>query len=192
MRTALDRLTLITMSFVVAGFAGEANAKSYSKERGGTGGGPYEVVCNGDDYLVGLDYSAGTALDNVTPLCRPVKNGKWTDSTYKRKPVGGLGRNGQFQNAGPLKCEKNQYITSLHVWWDRTGIVHHFRMTCHSFDRKNNSKETSKNTGGEPRHDGGSACESGQFAIGISGRSGSLIDRLGLVCEDKPKEGKAK
>jgi hypothetical protein len=83
-----------------------------------------------------------------------------------------------------LLCDKNQYVTSLHVWSDHGGTVHHFRFTCHSFDRQEWSRQYTDNNGGVPSHSEGTACPIGEFAIGVRGTRRSLINRLGLICEE--------
>jgi hypothetical protein len=178
---------LFAITLLTLGLTGEISAKTYTAEKGGYGGGHYEVVCNSNDYLVGFGYNAGKALDNVTPLCRSVKNEKWSGNTYKRKLVGGATTGGPFMATGTVVCEKDQFVTSLHVWWDGYGIVHHLQVNCHSFDRKKEFSGQTGNHGGAPEHNAGTSCLNGQFAIGIAGRSGALVDKIGLVCELAPK-----
>jgi hypothetical protein len=164
--------------------AGTAQAQTAnSTALGGSGGASFEDKCKPGDFLVGFDYVAGKALNVVTPVCVSIANGVWRGSPYKLHKWGKWDFNGHFGIGNPLRCPANQYVTSLHVWWDKYGIVHHFRMQCHNVARDKDYKDTTETAGGEFSAEGTSACTKGMFAIGAHGGYGALVDRIGLVCQ---------
>lgn len=148
---------------------------------GGPGGGKFKDMCSANMYLVGFKYWSGSALDSVRPLCRrTTDNGNWKGNDWRGDRWGGNGGTPEY-----IYCADDQYVTSLHVRWDGSGIVHSFDLNCHSFDRIDKSKARTFTSGGVPTDDAGTSCPIGEFAVGIRGRSGSLVDALGLFC-DKP------
>ena len=165
-----------------------ANAQIYTPELGGRGGGHFEDSCKTGDYLIGLDYTAGKALNTITPVCIAENNGKWSGKEYRRhtwgQPAGELG-GGLVPKLRPYRgtrCKRNQFVTALHVWWDKFGIVHHIKVFCHNVARNSEFTVTTVNQGGEPNHDGSSPCPKTFFAVAMVGRYGALIDRIGLKC----------
>jgi hypothetical protein len=179
MRTPMGLLAIALLSLVTAG---EVGAEERSPVKGGHGGGNFSDPCAKGFLLVGFGFRGGKALDRMTPYCKSVQNGKWSGSKFdERAPRGQENPDGPFTR-GTVLCDRDQFVTSLHVWWDHFGIVHHIRVNCHSLDRKKESKAASWNTGGEPSQDEPTACPTGMFATGMYGRSGALIDAVGLIC----------
>lgn len=160
---------------------------TYTNELGGKGGGHFEDSCNPGDFLVGFNWTAGKALNTVSPLCVVQKNGKWAGQPYRRRTwgqpaerIGGVAA--PFIN-GSHKCNPDQFVTALHVWWDKFGIVHHVEVFCHDVSRSKKYVYQTDTQGGEPSHDGSAPCPTRQFGIGIHGGYGALIDRIGLKCQ---------
>jgi hypothetical protein len=180
--TALVLLTLASVSEVLANGA-------YPDPLGGSGGSPYDDKCKPGDYLVGFDYWSGKALNGMRPKCAALRGGKWAGGLYSKEMRGSAPCTySGFFCIDPVDrsvtCPRDQFVTSFHVWWDNFGIVHHFRMNCHSEDRTSKASFTTENEGGEPNHDRGVACPIGMLAFGVHGRSGALIDSIGPICRD--------
>lgn len=171
-------------SALTLGLVGSASAEiNYTNALGGAGGSPFEVSCNSGDFLIGINYTAGKALNVVAPMCTPIRNAVWTGKIYEKRERGSWNFNGHFGVSGPAQCPVNQYITALHVWWDKFGIVHHVEIFCHDVTRQSKQTIFTASAGGEPSHDGSAPCPRGSFAIGLIGGYGALIDRIGLKCQ---------
>lgn len=188
MNRSVNSVAMAASLLISVSLATGTNAEVYTPQLGGSGGAHFEDNCKTDDYLIGLDYSAGKALNQVTPVCTAQKNGKWIGGEYKRHLVGGeravdqVGFYTLVGANGSPRCQHNQFVTALHVWWDKYGIVHHIKVFCHNVSRDSESTFTTDNLGGEPSHDGSSPCPKGFFAVGLVGHYGALIDRIGLKC----------
>jgi hypothetical protein len=192
MSRSVNILAVATSLLMVGCLATRANAQIHTPELGGHGGGHFELNCKKtdghQDYLIGFDYTAGKAFNSVTPFCIAAKDGKWSGQEYKvgsrGQPAEELG-GGLTPNLRPyrgVRCKRNQFVTALHVWWDKFGIVHHVKMFCHNSARTSEFTVSTVNQGGEPNHDDSSPCPTTFFAVAMAGRSGALIDRIGLIC----------
>lgn len=182
---------LVVVAMLSLPLASEGSAKTDTPGLGGGGGAPFKDVCQragADGFLVGIDYRAGKALDAIQAKCSQVNNnGEWLGKGWGEKWWGTNSNPHVAFGIGEARfCDKNQYVTSLHVWWDGNGIVHHIRVNCHSFDRKKKSSLTTSTGGGVPTRDDATSCPTGEFAVGIRGRYGSMVDRIGLVCDKRP------
>jgi hypothetical protein len=192
MKRSVNSVAMAASLLVSVSLATGATAQIHTPELGGKGGGPFELKCkrtdNHQDYLIGFDYTAGKALNSITPFCIAEEKGKWSGQEYK---VGSRGQPAEELGGGlvpklrpyrGVRCKRNQFVTALHVWWDKFGIVHHVKVFCHNAARTSEFTVSTVNQGGEPNHDGSSPCPKGFFAVDMVGRYGALIDRIGLVC----------
>ena len=172
------------------GLATGARAEiTYTNELGGKGGGHFEDSCKPGDFLVGFHWTAGKALNTVSPLCVVQKNGKWAGQPYHLhtwgQPAERIGGITAPFTTGDVRdqCSHDQFVTALHVWWDRFGIVHHVEVFCHNVSRSKKDVYKTDDRWGQPSHDGSAPCPKGQFGIGMHGGYGALIDRIGLKCQ---------
>jgi hypothetical protein len=187
MKRSVNSVAMAASLVISVSLATTANAQIYTPELGGKGGGHFEDNCKTGDYLIGLRFSAGKALNAITPVCIAQKNGKWIDKEYPlhtwgQRAVDWVGFYKLTGATGDPRCKRNQFVTALHVWWDKFGIVHHIKVFCHNVSRNSEYTFTTDNLGGEPSHDGSSPCPQSFFAVGMVGRYGALIDRIGLRC----------
>jgi hypothetical protein len=171
-------------ALVVFAFATAAKAQVYTPEIGGREGAPFEADCKNGHYLVGVNFTAGKALNTIQPLCRATKGGIWIGDDEQLKVRGGAEAQGfsTFAAAGPVRCQPNQYVTALHVWWDHFGDVHHVQIFCHNASRSSEFTDQTNNAGGEPNQDDSSPCPKGLFANALTGATSNLVNRLGLRC----------
>lgn len=188
MKRSVHCAVMVAATLLGVSLATGARAEiTYTNEFGGKGGGHFEDNCNPGDFLIGFNWTAGKALNTVSPLCVVQKKGKWAGQPYHRRTwgqpaenIGGLTT--PFMN-GTHQCNPDQFVTALHVWWDKFGIVHHVQVFCHNVSRTKKVVYQTDNQGGEPSHDGSAPCPTGQFGIGLHGGYGALIDRIGLKCQ---------
>jgi hypothetical protein len=140
--------------------------------------------CKNGHYLIGVNFTAGKALNTVQPLCVATKSGLWSGAEEELKVRGGAAATGSayFAVRGPTECPRDQYVTALHVWWDRFGDVHHVRIFCHNASRSSKFTGQTVNAGGEPNQDDSSPCPKGLFANALTGATSNLVNRLGLRC----------
>jgi hypothetical protein len=192
MNRSVNAVAMAVSLLISVSLASGANAQIHTPELGGGGGGHFELDCKKtdghQDYLIGLDYTAGKALNSITPFCIAEKDGKWSGQEYK---IGSRGQPAEELGGGltphlrpyrGVRCKRNQFVTALHVWWDNFGIVHHIKVFCHNASRNSEYTVSTVNQGGEPSHDGSSPCPKSFFAVAMVGHSGALIDRIGLIC----------
>ena len=82
---------------------------SYSGERGGSGGLAYNLSCPDGRVLVGVHARAGTVVDGVRGICRPVTaQGAWTGSESVTPTAGGGGG-----NAVTRRCPTNYAVSAF-------------------------------------------------------------------------------
>jgi hypothetical protein len=141
---------------------------------GGGGGGEFRISCEPGHSLVGIDTMATHVIDRIAPVCGDRKASA-TD-TYGRPWVGG--------EAGTLRkprCPPDAVVTVLHVFVDSGLLVNRVGFTCWN-PKTNAMTDSFPEYGGEPVNDQRLVCPQGEVGIGIYGRAGSAIDRLGLIC----------
>jgi hypothetical protein len=150
---------------------------------GGVGGGAFRSSCGANDVLVGVHLRHGTALDSITSICSPLNPERtdWVGGKYQ--PTGLMGGDG----GGPLEvvCRNGDVMHSLTVeagpWGDLT-VVKTVHIGCHDLDSANSywlsipaaSTISSRRT---------FSCKAGDWATGLFGNSGTLVDRIGLSCD---------
>lgn len=151
---------------------------------GGNGGGYAEAPCPSGWLLVGFYYRSGKALDFIRGYCRRIEaDGRLGEDTYAGTmygtPNGG-------EERGTYACPDQQAIRSIRVWVDNHGIVRRLRANCRSLDfqQKTELGQTAV-SGGEAAWDTSMSCGSNSLAKGFIGRSGTLVDSLGLLCTDE-------
>jgi uncharacterized protein YkwD len=139
------------------------------------GGGPFRIMCNPGDHVVGIDTRATHVIDFIAPVCgNRIKN---ATATYGRPSAGG--------KAGTLRtprCPQGAIMTVLHVHWDNTPLVNRVGFACWNI-HTNQMTNSLPDYGGKATGNQNLACPKGEVAVGIFGRAGTAIDALGLVCE---------
>jgi hypothetical protein len=150
---------------------------------GGGGGSSFSRSCGSNAVLTGLDYRAGLAVDAVSLLCRPVRDasGLLGSETATGTRVGGGGG-----TAGITRCPSGSVVMGLRI--DYGSVVNGLRLICRTW-----RSELREWASGETVHTIGNLSGTSivercsralQPAIGIRGRSGLVIDAIGLVCNE--------
>lgn len=186
--------TLIGLFALAAALLGNtasvsAQAISYSRiQVGGPGGGPFEDTCRPNDVLIGFNYTAGKALNQIAGVCQAENNGALVGANYGLRTWGHWDNSGPYGATGNVRCPPGQAITSLHVWVDKFHEVHNVRATCSPLvgGGQGTYLNSTDNMGGQAFSDGSTPCPPLALAIGLTGGYGTLIDRLGLKCSTFP------
>jgi hypothetical protein len=156
---------------------------------GGRGGGPFDDPCHGTDVLVGYNISFNKALNTVAAVCQAQNNGVLVGAVYGLTTHGEQPENtgggltpafGQAPQA--LRCPAGQAIYGLTIWVNKFKELDSVAATCVSLLPNGGQSQIPQVTnGGETVEESAIGCGSG-VAVGMTGRSGALMDSLGLKC----------
>jgi hypothetical protein len=197
-------IRLLAAVLVIAGLAQPAAADSTTQTIGGPGGDEFYRRCPEGTYLRGLSGRVGALVDHVAPMCAP-RDPKSTQPVLFLDPIpaanGPGGAGGQGGEGGAAStCGKYRrfVVTGLRVetisYLDHgqyRSFVSNAVVECHSTE---SAESADSEDGARPlRMHGGEAdkakyawasvaCPPGQWAVGIHGRAGAYVDRLGLIC----------
>ena len=154
---------------------------------GGAGGTAFSRSCGAGMVMTGIRYRAGMLVDAVGLLCRPVTaSGRLGSETTVGTLVGGGG--GTFNT---MSCPNIKVVIGLHI--DYGTYVDRIRVFCANWIVA--TRKFSPTTGSYPYGGAGNPlgvassasveCEAHiQPAQGIRGRAHSLLDAIGLVCDE--------
>jgi hypothetical protein len=171
-------------------FPASAQSKMHNTDIvSGTGGGLFEDFCHGSDVLIGFNYSAGKAMNQIAGVCQAQHAGALIGANYGLATHGTAPDYGgvfvTFTDGGALRCNGRQAINQLHVFLDSNGQVNKVEALCIGLlpsERLIPSTLPASSGGGPPVSDKLLTCGPDEVAIGLIGRSGTLIDGLGLRC----------
>lgn len=183
------RSILLMMAYGVIPFATPSTAleTQYLPIWGGNGGSGFTRSCGAGRVLTGLQYRVGLVVDAVGVLCRPVQsNGSLGSQTTVGSLAGGGGGTA-FQQS----CPTGQVVAGAAIVFG--SVVDGIHLRCHSWSASSRSfgSTTAKilYIGADGERPGGNlqgnGCEAKtQPAIGIRGRASSLVDAIGLFCDE--------
>ena len=148
---------------------------------GGSGGRSFDIVCP-DGVATALSGKAGAVIDSLALVCRPTSSGRLGDPTSAGR-AGGAGGS-SFAAA----CPDDHAIIGLHgaagaVIDSAIAICAPLVATETGWTVDLDAERTSlPGAGGK----GGKAfelqCPDGQVVAGLTGRSGAVVDAVGLFC----------
>ena len=157
---------------------------------GGEGGGPFETPCPANYVMTGIsvsDYVAATNWYNVGLAITCTAVGITTTGSIFLKNVStktAAFTFGSFTANKDSICSSSGAITALRVFANGTGFVQDVGADCKTFPTEALSEGVS--AANSPTWDrvmpSISACAAGSFGIGIYGRNGEGIDKLGIRC----------
>jgi hypothetical protein len=149
---------------------------------GGPGGAPFADDCKGDDVLIGYNVTQDKAMNTIAAVCQPQINGTLVDVNY------GLTTRGTQPTAGggPVypRCPGGQAIFGLTIYVNKFDEIDSVSAVCVPLLPHTGASAQLGRTmdrGGDVRNEA-IGCGNG-VAIGLAGRSGQLIDSLGLKCK---------
>lgn len=183
MRTAVHRL-IFPLLCLSALLPGAVRAESTALA-GGSGGYWYTRQCPAGEFLVGFGGRVGSYVDMVLPFCAAVAGNVWQGS-HQVPQVGDFGR---IPTVAPQPmpeqlCQTDRLIDSITVTKNSVGaFVSAIRAGCRRIDGRAGRVGGPSLVGGGPQmHERRLDCPAGQYARGISGRSGEFVDSIRLDC----------
>lgn len=157
---------------------------------GGEGGGPFETACPANYVMTGIsasDYVAATTWYNagLAITCTQVgltSKGELKLEASSVKKAAFVW--GSFTANRDSLCTSGYAITTVRVYANNTGFVQNVGANCKSLFTQAASEEV--DAANPPQSFSPTAslssCEPGSYAIGIYGRNGEGIDKLGVRC----------
>jgi hypothetical protein len=168
--------------------AGAQGGTTVTDAVGGTGGGPFRLSCPSGMVMVGINARHGAWVDALAPICAIwVRRNRTLGEIEEQPGTGGTGG-----GRGSMRCEGPRgAVVGLWVWpvaRDNRRLVGRIVLECGDYERP--QQRANKLPGG-PDGIGESfdrerielRCGSREVAVGLYGRSGAFIDRVGLLCE---------
>jgi hypothetical protein len=163
---------------------------------GGTGGTPFSINCDGfEKVLAGIEGKSSALVDHIGPLCVSVDGtGRWigqpsgfiqnflmgSDGKYVTRTFGGSGGS-PFH----LQCPANTAVSGIQ---GKAGnLVDQLRIFCGPMGANGSLQSVGSLLPRQAGGGGGNAfgphyCIENKPGIGISGRAGSFVDQISLVC----------
>jgi hypothetical protein len=147
---------------------------------GGTGGGPFRILCPSHKVLIGFSYNSGSALDAIAPICTNIdKKGHTKGPTALPGWAGGKGGSNNT-----LVCPRDTIVYSMNVFVDKFEIVNHVELRCRELLKSSPNEDWIKKAhGGQSARNFEVHCQVNHIPNGIHGNSGALVDRVGLLCD---------
>ena len=157
---------------------------------GGGGGGSFETACPANYVATGISasnyvaatnwYNTGLAVTCALVVVSPTGSLSLTTTTSKKAAF----VFSSFTANRDSLCSSGNALTEIRVHANGTGFVQDVGANCKSFPSQALSESVS--SANSPTWDGVnpslSSCPAGSFVIGIYGRNGEGIDRLGARC----------
>ena len=160
-----------------------AHGASQTTQVGGSGGGPFKILCAPNHVVIGFRMRTGAALDSIEPACKKLR----ADGTTLM-PVnnpGATGGNGGGVNQ--VYCiGDNTFVARMNVFVDPSEIVNHIEIQCRTLANSapfSNWFRPQNGIAGQAVRSFTVECTTGHIPNEILGRSGARIDRLGLLCD---------
>lgn len=145
---------------------------------GGGGGGEYRSQCPANTAWFAYVGNYGSALDGIRALCTTVQPNKTTTGTIETDYHGGSGGSRIRRT-----CPPNSVVTALRVWMDIHKDVTEIDMTCTNLQDGAVAIQNGRNEGKPISPSVLFSCNPDEIGVGIYGRSGALVDQIGLICE---------
>lgn len=150
---------------------------------GGSGGGPFELKCRNREVLVGVQMQLGSAMDAIGPVCKPL------NSAGKTMPRGGPANIAAGRTGGPggseqqVVCIKNRMVYSMNVFVDKFNIVNHVEIKCRNLGFAPKPDILVPPHGGSSERSYEVSCQVNHIPNGLYGKSGAMVDAVGLICD---------
>jgi len=161
---------------------------------GGPGGGPFDDPCRPDgSVLVGYNVTSGKAMNQFAAVCQAQNNGVLRGAVYGLRTWGKADNNGADHIVVAPRCPLGMAIRAMQIWVNKFKEIDSVEATC--FELLPNTAGTAslqrtRTNGGQASSNAESGCPPGTIALGITGRSGALVDALGLKCSSFPWHGR--
>jgi hypothetical protein len=169
--------------------AGPASAQrtTTTQSFGGNGGGPYKLQCPSGMAMVGIKGRFGAWVDAVAPVCAVWVAGSRTLGEIDDQPGTGGGGGG----SAVMRCSGRRGVaTGVAVWQadNEDRSVGRIVLECGDYLQpgvRRPLNPAAVMAFGESMGSGrvNLRCGPGEVAVGLLGRSGRFVDRIGLLCQ---------
>jgi hypothetical protein len=154
-------------------------------EIGGNGGGSFEAFCGSNAVVIGFNMRSGTALDAINPICIRLnpEGTEWSGQAYEASLQYRGGPGGGYQK---IACNPGDAVRHFHVYagpWGNSIVVKHVRMTCQDLGSGHWYNVVPQHMAGTVSMEQRFSCGDGEWAAGLYGRTGALVDKLGFACK---------
>jgi len=154
---------------------------------GGNGGNYFSSDCGVGAALVGIDARTGWAVDAITALCADVSSsGSWTSGIYQK----GGRKGGSGGSSSRLRCPTNYAVEGIRssngsgYYSNVVGAVQLYCKRLNSATTITGSASWTSYRGRFSSNPQNLGCNSNHAARGLFGRSGALLDQIGVLCND--------
>jgi hypothetical protein len=204
MNTCVRYLVLGAVALIALGSPAQADM-TFTKQRGGPGGGAFDIRCGAASYVSGITVHRGWWMDGITVHCGLIDINNLPSRFFAREvepynaPAHTGGRQSNGNNTDKLSCGSDHAVISLKVdpvvdIEDGPTLVGRIALICQGMNpphgvvnsRWSVSTAPGFGHGGDHLRWPGApdvACPAHQWAVGVYGRSGIYIDAIGLVCD---------
>jgi hypothetical protein len=150
---------------------------------GGSGGTAFTRSCGADRVLTGVRFRSGLSLDAIGLLCRPVN----ADGSLGSESTVGTLAGGGGGTAGFASCRTGSVVGSAYIMYG--SYVSGVTLTCYAWEKSTRSYLAYAGVvnAGRIGFSGGAttSCEQkSQPVVALRGREASLVDALGLICNE--------
>ena len=176
------RRVVLAGSLLLIGLSGAGMAQNTSTF-GGSGGTAFTKKCPEGQVVTVVDARFGLWLDGIRIFCQRVNfsDGSWIGT---HSLAGSAGAPNSGNSAGNRDCPTGYVIKTISGGYG--SYVHGVKFTCARMGSSARTTSTTKTLdllGREgPQAGGPYSCPESKPAIGITGRAGMYVDRIGLVC----------
>ena len=173
---------------IVSVFAASAQVIN-APEVGGPGGGPFDDPCRPGGVLVGYNVTSGKAMNQFAAVCQTQNNGVLEGEVYGLRTWGKNDDNGADHTVVAPRCPLGTAIRAMQIWVNKFNEIDSVEATCYALLPNTAGVASLPRTtthGGQAVSNAETGCPPGTVAIGITGRSGALVDALGLKCSRFP------
>jgi hypothetical protein len=157
---------------------------------GGAGGAPFDDACGQGDVLIGYNIISGKAMNTFAAVCQPQSGGVLIGKNYGLRTWGKDSNEGvAFETSDVARCPAGTAISALTILVNKFNELDSVSATCSPLLRNTvgiSFLTSSGSSGGQAFRQGQSECRPGTVAVGVFGRSGALMDALGLKCAPPP------
>jgi hypothetical protein len=187
MRTICLGLAIL-LSFVSIAYAQDQNTQLV----GSQGGAPFDDSCHPGDVVIGFNWNAGKSLETIAAVCQPQSNGVLTGQPYGLRTWGkNTASGGSYFGVGPGvdRCPAGAAVSGLDIWVNKFQDVDSEETQCSTLNSLEGRFLLSRTLTGGGQSVGlaqPSQCPANMRAVGIIGRSGDVVNSLGLKCSSFP------
>lgn len=153
---------------------------------GSTGGAAFDDRCNGTDLMIGYNISENKALSSLQAVCQPQNNGALVGAPYGLRTWGkqAQGTVGEFAGTESLSCPPGQAIFGLTIWQNKFKDIDSVAAVCVPLSPNSGPGAQLERTVtfGQAFAEFAIGCGLNGVGVGIAGRSGDVMNSLGLKC----------